>query len=191
MGRASRDLDLEPCEALVRHADLERGRLGHDRRVGVHLPGERLRADACELLVADRRHDHVACELEPRRLGARPHGRRDAALHVEAAAPVEAVALDARVEWTLVAVVAHGVRVAVEQQRAPTARAARDAGHVRAPRRDLVDACLDAGCLEPAGDEARDLQLARASGHELRIDRVDGDQVRDECTQCHGSPTPR
>ena len=81
---------------------------------------------------------------QPHGLGAGPQRGGRAALHVEAAAAVEAVALDARLERPLVAVVPDGVGVPVEQQRAPAAAAARDADHVGAAGRDLVDARLDA-----------------------------------------------
>ena len=88
----------------------------------------------------------------------------------------------------VVAVVPDRVGVAVEQQRAPAAAAARDADHVGASGRDLVDPRLDAGALEPGGDEARDLQLARTSGHEVGIDGVDRDELGDELAQRHQTP---
>ena len=141
----ARDLDLEPGEALVRDAHLERRRLGHDRGVGAHSCS----ATAWVPMLANSSSQtaddgHVARQLEPGGLGAGPQRRGGAALHVEAAAAVEAVALDARLERALVAVVADRVGVPVEQQRAPAAAAARDADHVRAPGRDLLDAHLDA-----------------------------------------------
>ena len=137
MRSATGDLDLEPGEALVRDAHLERGRLGHDRGVRPQLGGDGLGADARELLVADRGHDDVARELELRRLRAGPERRGHAALHVEAAAAVQPIALDARLERALVAVVPDRVGVPVEQQRAPAAGAARNADHVGAAGRDL------------------------------------------------------
>ena len=167
------------------------GRLGHDRRVRAQLGGHRLGADARELLVAHGGHDDVARELELRRLRAGPERCGHAALHVDAAAAVQPIALDERLERALVAVVPDRVGVAVEQQRAPAAGPAGNPDHVRAAGRDDLDVRLHAGRLEPAGDEARDLQLAGAAGYELGIDRVDRDQLGDEFAQRHGSPTPR
>ena len=70
------DLDLEPGEALVGDAHLERGRLRHDRRVGAQLRGHGLGADARELLVAHGRDDDVARELELARPPRRPRALR-------------------------------------------------------------------------------------------------------------------
>jgi len=54
--------------------------------------------------------------------------------------------------------------------------------------RDLLDARLDAGALEPGRDEARDLELARAAGHEVGVDGVDRDELRDQLAQRHQVP---
>src|SRR6185312_5813278 len=101
--------------------------------------------------------------------------------HVDAAAPVQPIALDERLDRALVAVVADRVGVPVEQQRAPAAGPAGNPDHVRAAGRDDLDVRL----------HARRLELAGASGYELGIDRVDRDQLGNEFAQRHGSPTPR
>ena len=184
---ASGDLDLEPGEALVRDADLERRGLGHDRGVGAHLGSDGLGADARELLVAHGRHDDIARKVEPNGLGAGPQRSGRTALHVEGAATIEAVALDARLERPLVAIVPDRVGVPVEQERAPAPAPARDTDHVGAAGSDLVDPGLGARPLEPARDEAGDLHLPRPAGHELGVDGVDRHQVGDEVSQRHGA----
>src|SRR6478752_723011 len=78
-----------------------------------------------------------------------------------------------------------------QAQRAPAAGAARDPDHVRAAGLDDLDLRLHARFLEPACDEAGDLELAGAAGHEPGIDRVDRDQLGDEFAQRHGSPMSR
>ena len=150
------------------------------------------RATACVPMLANSSSQTAATTTSPARpsadrLRAGPQRGRRAALHVEAPAAVEPVALDARLERPLVAVVADRVGVAVEQQRAPAARPAGDADHVHAAGRDLVDAHLRARALEPGGDEARDLALPRTAGDEVGIDRVDRDQVADEVAQRHAA----
>ena len=172
----------------MRDAHRERRGLGHDRRIGRDLLGHGLGADARVLLVADRDDHDVARELELRGSCACPECRRRSALHVERAAAVESVALDARLERAVVAVVPDRVRVAVQEQRAPASAPARDADHIRASRCHLVDVRLDARVLEPGRDEAGDLELARPARHEVGVDGVDRDELGHELAQRHQTP---
>ena len=139
------DVDLEPGEALVRDAHLERRSARSRSR---RRPAASRRRPACRCSRTPRRRPPttVTSPASSSRAASRARPQRSgrAALHVEAAAAVEAVALDARLERALVAVVPDRVGVPVEQQRAPAAAAARDADHVGAAGRDLVDAHLDA-----------------------------------------------
>ena len=68
----------------------------------------------------------------------------------------------------------------VQEQRAPAARPAHAADHVRAARPDLLVLRLDPVRLEPARDEAADFGLARAALDERRVHGLDGDELRDE-----------
>ena len=120
---------------------------------------------------------------EPRfvaiRLGRDQH-RGQRALHVVRAPPVEPAVLDARLERGRHACDADRVEVPVQEQRAAAARAAHATDDVCAARRELVDLDLDAPLLEPRGDEARDLRLARAACDERRVDRLDRNQILEQ-----------
>ncbi len=73
---------------------------------------------------------------------------------------------------------ADGVHVGVQEQRAASAAAARDADHVGATRCGLVELDLEPSRAEPVGDERRDLALARSTRDQIRVDRVDLDEPR-------------
>ncbi len=159
----ARDLDLEPAEALVRHRDLELGRLGHDRGVGRHRSKHLLHAEARVLLVGHGGDDDVACEPARARLAAGQQGRRQARLHVVGAAAVHAVAVDPRHERIGHALDADRVHVRAQEQRATPAGAACADDHAGPAGRRLDDLGLEAGIECPGRDEARDLALAGAS----------------------------
>jgi peptide-methionine (R)-S-oxide reductase len=178
-GAADR-LDLPPREALVRDDELQRGRLGHDARVGAEALEHRLDADAGVLLVSHRGDDHVAGEVRAGRGRAREHAGRDAALHVVAAAAVEAAVAHLRRMRVAHPIDADRVDVAAEHQRAPAAAAARDADDRRPPARGVDDLDVEPRFGEPARDVRRDLALPRPAGHERRVHRVDRHQVGDE-----------
>ena len=80
---------------------------------------------------------------------------------------------------------ADGVRVRVEHERRAAARAARDGDHARAPARLVDDRHVQAARLCPAGDEGRDLGLARGARYERGVDRVDRDEVGEQPRGVH------
>ena len=82
----------------------------------------------------------------------RAHHRREPALHVVGAAPVQAVALDARRE--LLRLAGHDVQVAVEDQRRRRGARADVGGQHRQLAEDAV-VDVDLARLEPALDEPR------------------------------------
>ena len=131
------------------------------------------------LLVRDGRHQQPAPREAPahRDLRRRVDHGRHAALHVLAAAPVEAAVPQDGLEGRGHPFDAHRVRVAAEHQR-PTGLPALDYGNdVRPPRCDLGDLDVDAGRRERRGDSIRNARLPGAAGHERRVDGVDRDQV--------------
>ena len=126
-------LDLEADEALVRERQAHLGGLGDDGCVGAVALGDPRGADAGDLLVGDRRDDHVPAQPRPGGVGAREHDRGQAGLHVVRAAPVQPPVLDGRLERPLHAGHADRVHVRVEEERLAAAGAARDADRVELP----------------------------------------------------------
>jgi hypothetical protein len=111
------------------------------------------------------------------RLCAGEHDRGEARLHVVRTAAVEAAVLDERLVSAVHSGDADGVHVRVEHERAPAAGAARDPDDVRPSRRDLLHVDVEPGALQPLGDEAGDVGLPRGARNQLRVDRVDGDEL--------------
>ncbi len=66
VGRTAGDLHLAPDESLVRHRQLQLGRLGHHRGVRADPAQQLLHANARVLLVSDRGYDDVPGEPEAR-----------------------------------------------------------------------------------------------------------------------------
>src|SRR5262245_10626330 len=87
--RAAAGFDFDPREALVADADLEIGRLGHDRRVGGPGRYQRIGPEARVLLVDDGRDNEAAAWKAPvaDETGGIDHGGH-AAFHVLSAAAV-------------------------------------------------------------------------------------------------------
>ena len=150
------DLDAEVDEPALGGAQPQLGRLERDRHVACRCALDDLaRAVADDLLVADDVEDDVAARLEAllERHLRRPHRRREPALHVRRAAPVEAAVDDVAAERLLRprAPVAdrHDVDVRVERERAAAARARQpgDDQRVRRERRRRAD--VPAVELEP------------------------------------------
>ena len=157
MRRDALRLDFEADESLVRDRELELRRLDDDCRVGMHAVEHGDGADRRELLVRDRSDDHVAAKVLD--LRCRVEDRRERALHVVGAAPVQPAGLDARLERRLHPGDADRVEVRVQQQRASAAAAAGDGDHARAlGRTDELD--VEARVRAPLGYELRDLALA-------------------------------
>ena len=171
-------LELEGDEALVRDRDVHGGRLGHDRGVGAPFPHDRLGADAADLLVDDRGHDHVAAQPAARCLAPGKHDRGEAALHVERPAPVEAPVLDPRREPVLHRGNADRVGVCVQHQRPAAAAPPRDCDDVRPSGSGLLDLDLEPCACQPVGDEPRDFLFARRAWNELGVHGVDRNQLR-------------
>ena len=177
-GRAL-DLDPQHEHALGLHADVEVGGLARDREVAdVALPhqvgGAALLVRLLRLLVGHAEEVDAHAVLRGHVVqGA--HHRREPALHVVGAAPVQAVAVDARGEQ--LGARGHHVEVAVEDDRGHAGRADRGRQH-RAAVVHLAGHLHVAG-LEPALDEA-----GRAL-HPLEGGRVVGDQALRESAFVH------
>ena len=71
---------------------------------------------------------------------------------------------------------ADGVGMGVEHQRFAAA-AARDQDDVGAFGRCLLDVDFQAGVSPPGGDVVGDVAFARGPGHQIGIDRIDGDEI--------------
>ena len=143
---------------------------GSDQRLG---PGARV------LLVGDGRHQQSPSREAPaaRNRARRVNHGRDAALHVLAAAPVDAAVAHDGVERRGHSLDAHRVHVAADHQR-PTRRAPLDGrDDVRSPGSDLGHLDVESGPRERRRDALRDGGLAGAPGHERRVDGIDRDQV--------------
>ena len=181
----------EPCAARPRTATSDQtnplwattswswGRLRDDRGVGPHGGKDLLDADARVLLVGDRGNHDVAGESPRRRLAAGQQRCGEAGLHVVGAAAVEAIAVH---PWRVRAPDAlhgHGVVVAAQEQPASRAGSAGANDDARPPGSALEHLGLETTRACPPDHERRDLALARASGDQRRIDRVDRDQSRE------------
>jgi hypothetical protein len=173
-------LDVEGDPASVGDAKPLVGRLGDDRCVRAPALEQQLGADTGCLLVGDRRHDHVAAEVERRAGGSCGRNRGEAALHVVGTTAVEAPRLDARRQAAVRLEQADRVRVRVQEQRASATAAAGDADDVRTSRRRLLDVHLEPGSLEPLGDHSRDLRLPAPGRREAGIDRRERDEPSGE-----------
>ena len=132
------------------------------------------RTDAVPRLACSSSETSVTMRSPRRSLTAAATTRQAASrgLHVERAAAVQAVALDALRDVRR----AHRVQVGVEHQRAAAAGALGRGDHARAAGCGLVDLRGEAGVVQPALHERGDLRLASAAGDERGVDRVDRDQ---------------
>ena len=179
MRRGAVHLDAQDEHALGLHADVEVGGLARDREVAdVALPdqvrGAALLVRLLGLLVGHAEEVHAHAVLGGHVVeGA--HHRREPALHVVGAAPVQAVAVDARREQ--LGARGHHVEVSVEHDRGRAGRADRGRQH-RAAVVHLAGHLHVAG-LEPALDET-----GRAL-HSLEGGRVVGDQALCESALVH------
>ena len=201
----------EPCAATPRRLDLEpdEARCAIATRSSV---GSVTIAASARMRLGDRRRcrcsptsssatardDHVAAQPSSRGPRAGEHDRRQARLHVVGAAPVQPVALDARLERLAPCPRCPTVSMwAFSIERPAAARAARDRDHVPAARRDLLAHAPRArAASQPGRDEAGDLLLAGPARHEVRDSpsrsrraRAPGRSARH--ARHHRSPTPR
>ena len=183
VGGAAVGLDLSPGEASVGDADVELRGFRHDGRVRPPAAQHRLGAQAGHLLVGHAGHDHVAGQPGLRRAGAGQQDRRQPALHVVSAAPVEASALDARLVRPVHALDAHGVQVRVQHQRAAAAASAGHTHHAGPAGLGLHRVNLQAFRLEPARHEPGDLRLPGAAGHQVGVHRVDRHQATEKLSR--------
>jgi len=114
------------------------------------------------------------------RLGARRrfHHGGDAALHIEGAAAMELVAVDDGIERiAVVAVDRNRIDVAIEHQRAATARPFGDADDRRPTWMIFQPMHLEAALGQPGAAEIRDPSFSRPARHEVGVDRVDCHQL--------------
>ena len=193
MGGAPARVDLDPLEPLVRGGQPQIRGLGDHRAVGGVLRDQRFRAGARVLFVGHRRH-HKPAAREPAVTGnpcRRVDHRGHAALHVLAAAAVEAaVALDG-IERRGHPFDAHRIRVPAEHQRASRRSPFDDPHDVGTPRSDIGRFDIDAGRSQLGRDQRRDGRLAGSAGDQRRIDRVDGYQVAQQADDGVHAPTLR
>ena len=166
VSRASGDLDLAPDEALVRHHQLQLGRLGHDRGVRADPAQHLLHAEARVLLVGDGGHDDVPGEPGARSLARRDQRGGDASLHVVGAPAVEPIALDPRAMRVGHAVDAHRVEVPAEHEGAAASRALRADDDARASGGLFEPLGLQPAVTRPPLDELGDMCLTGSSWNE-------------------------
>ena len=145
-------------------------------------------AEARVLLVGDRGHEDVPGEAgsgvpeEPRRLDT--GGER--ALHVVGAAPVQPAVLDPGRERILHALHAHRVVVRVEHEGGTAPRARKASDDAGAARLRFVAVHGEPRLAHVAGRHAGDRGFPRGSGHEGRVHRVRGNEVREHGREAMG-----
>ena len=169
-------LNLAPNEALVGHHQLQFGRLGDDGSVRRDAAQRLLNAEARMLLVGDRGDHHVPGQPESGHLPRGEQRRCDTGFHVISAAAVQAVRFDPWRMRRAHALHAYGVDVPTQQQSTTTPRAARANQHARTARSLLKPLRLEPRVTRPGFDQHCDLPLARTSGSQRRIHRVNGHQ---------------
>ena len=138
-------------------------RLGDDARVGAEAAQHGLDAVARVLLVGDGGHDDVAARAA-RRAAARAgeHDRREAALHVVGAAPVEAPVAHPRLVRVGPSPATPTVSVwAMSSSAAPPPVPRATPDDVRAPGRLVDDRHLEAALAQPRRDVGGDLAPRR------------------------------
>ena len=169
----------DPLKSLVRHRDIEAGRLGDDGGVGApaatSASAPRLACSSSTTAATMSRP-----RARPPALGDPARGtdhRGHAALHVLRAAAVEPAVANLGVERPVMPAHADGVGVAAEHQRAAGRAALEHADDVGPARRDLRDLDAQADRRELLGNPARDRRPRRARRHERRVHRVDRDEI--------------
>ncbi len=178
MGRGAGDLDAQHKHPLRLHADVEVGGLARDRELAAIAPRDQMVGATLVLLlgllVGDAQEVHPHAVLGGH-VVQRAHHRRQAALHVVGAAPVEAIAVQARDEQLRAR--RNDVQVAVEDDRghAGGANGRRQHGPAVVHRTHH----LHVARLEPALDEPG------GALHPLEGGRVVGDQALGESALVH------
>ena len=183
VGRHSVRLDLQPDKAAMGHTEVEVAWLCDNRGVGTPPVDNGRRTDASILFVSDCRHDHVTPQVHGLGAYRSQHTRGQAALHVIGAATIEAVAFDTRRKGISHAGHAHGVGVRIEHQGAAPTGAPYHANDIRAPRGRFVHSHIQVGCRQPISHIARNLSFTGGAWDQIRVDRVNGDQIREERDQ--------
>ena len=170
---------VRPHDALVRHARVVRGRLGHQHRAAA-AQQRRRRPPAPARPRSPSPHPRTARARGPRtatrrRDASRSAGdddRRRPALHVARAAPEQAVAVGLareRVDRPVGLAQRHRVEVAGQAQRRPLVRHAPAGDQRGAPRVELVRLDREPGRLQPRPDQRRGLAASSPGGLIVRV----------------------
>ena len=180
VGRAAARGDLQPRESFVRNGELQVGRLGDNRRVG--LPGfhQRLGAGAFVLFVDDAGDDELATRPggSEHRRGAEHGG--DAAFHVLRTAAVKTPVVNPRRERRVHPLNTDGVEVAAQHHRRTGLATFEHTDHVGPARQYFLHLDVHPRRRHERADNFRRRGFARRAGHQRRVDRVVGDQIGEE-----------
>ena len=85
----------------------------------------------------------------------------------------------------------HRVGVPVEDECAPTTRATGTSDDIGAAGDNLLQAHIEPGATESFGNIVGNRSFAGATRYEIRIDRIDGDQIMQKLNGCiHGVRSP-
>src|SRR5690606_17569252 len=106
------------------------------------------------------------------------HYRGDAGLHVERSPPEQSVTLDTRIER--IAVIPgqrDRIEMAVQHQRLSVTASPRNGHHRWTSRPGFQPVDLKAAFLEPGRGSVRDCRLPGSSRNEIRVRRLDADQL--------------
>ena len=140
--------------------------------------GDRLGADARELLVGDGGQDHVAAQPAPLRLRCGEHARGEAPLHVVRATPVQPPALEPRRRTDRPSPRPRPCPCARSASATAAAEPASDGDHVRAARSRLLEASSRDPRARTTRRRTARRHLARAAGDDVGVDRLDLDEPR-------------
>ena len=183
MRRYTSDLEFQPDEAAMRDADREFCRFGDQNSVrGPAFPFSQqgFRADAAVFFVGHRADDDITGERHALRRFQSQHTGSQSAFHIIGAAPEHAPVLDAWLEGRVHARYADHISMRVEHKRLAAAASAGDQNGIEASVTGILDMRFQAILSSPIGDEFSHGRFAGAARREVRIHRVDGDQIGKE-----------
>ena len=176
------DGHLDPREPLVGDGDRQAGRLGHHRRVRVPRTHQRLGPEAGAFFVDHRRHDQAAGRQAAgrRELPRRVDHRGQAALGVLRAPSVQPSVPLHRIERPGHPLDADRIQVPAEHEGAAGPPALEHTDDVRPPGGDLLPRDVEPGRAHRGRHGVRDRPLATRSRHQVRVDRVDRDEIAEQ-----------
>lgn len=162
---AARDLHFDPEITFVSEADFERGRLGHNGGIDLHVLEQFARAEAAILLVGDGGHEHVAAKprtgISQRFRGC--HAGSETAFHIVGTASVDLAIANRAGKWLSHSFDADRVAMGVQHEAAAAAGPAEPRDDAGAAGLGLADFGREPASVEGRCDEARDLAFSRGS----------------------------